>query len=194
MKLSQVLKEAITNLDWELVAKLYTNITGEFIEIPKPSHVIADPEILDIDDVHPIDVSQIIQVAPIEKKSEHGPSPEKRYNFVSSFTVSSKKESSEKGKQCKTVPFVKKAPGEFKPIDTGDNLDDTKSQNPMLVKLYGTPKQRQKNKNKSDNLVEVKCSICKKVEKVNPILASTYDPDEDYNSYRCNSCCVDKRR
>jgi hypothetical protein len=200
MKLSLVLKEAINNTDWELVAKVYTSITGEFIEIPKPLPPPIDPEVLDVDiDITTIDVSQkgsepsiLIQKKLPEKRGE--PYPEPTIRRESNFIVSSKNESfvpqkSDKGTPCKTRQFKKKNPGDILVTDTGEFDNEKASKNKQLKAMYGNKTHKKRKLRDVEPPIEVECRVCHKKELVPPVLAFTYDSDPEQNAYRCNDCC-----
>lgn len=215
MKLPEVLKQAIKDADWKKVCAVYTAITGEKIEPPKPKLVLPDFANMDIDinfgDDGPETVEQAGENA-LEEEEEQEVEPvslpsneEVSVDEAADFIEAASKKKSEpapkvgvvSGSQSKTEPIqVAKRKNRFKD-DLSVAAMHTKQRNPKLNLLYGDGSTRS-----TRDLIEgavdtgattdVQCSLCDKHEKVSLMLARGYSTDPNENTYRCNVCCTPK--
>lgn len=186
MKLPDVLKKGILEGDWELICKVYTGITGEPIEPPKPKEVNWADMDINIDLNLPIpmaeDGSPGIAVKPNEVEDD----------------ASDKDLVNEEWVESEDSTFVgdlegKKARRE--PVQTDISRENKFRDNPGVYKkervdlnpsLGVIPQPRKK---KKSSLVKVQCSVCDKKEEVSRSLSTKYSKDPEKNTYRCNGCC-----
>jgi hypothetical protein len=179
MKLPVLLKEAIIEGNWEKVCFIYTAITGEEISPPKPT--IIEKEKTEEEILKDLDLEPDIKIKREEKAN---------------FIATTKKEESSNdddydGKKiARKTPFIKhKIRPQLFTDDRTEAVDDLTENNQTLAKMYVSPRER----NRSNNLVKVECSICGKTLEVSSVLATTYDPDPSENSFKCDNCIVKRR-
>lgn len=189
MKLPDVLKKGILEGDWELICKVYTGITGEPIEPPKPKEINwAD---MDIDIGF---ASSGLTTTPVD---ENGLPGIVKLNEVED-DASDKDLVKEEWVESEDSTFVGSIEGKKarrEPIPTDISRENKFRDNPGVYKkervdlnpsLGVIPQPRKK---KKSSLVKVQCSICDKKEEVSRSLSTKYSKDPEKNTYRCNSCC-----
>lgn len=212
MKLPDALKHAVLTQDWEVVCKVYTTITGEPLEVPKPK----EPDWSNIDiaiNPQPTTTSGGSQPAyPTVKQDKDFwlKTPEADDKDVEAM-VKDIDDNVGKGEPIFEKPEIPEGTEDFMaPSRTEDALDSKKfgrkeriiqgerqnrfSDNPeVLAEVAGIgppPKQHRKKKDRS--LVTVVCAGCNQTFEVSPMLSRGYDPDPEMNRYHCNDCLASR--
>jgi hypothetical protein len=215
MKLPDVLKKGILEGDWDLICKVYTGITGEPIEPPKPkepdwANIDIDlgveddwaithpkvPVITYVDETGLPGIAVKIDETPGDAKLVPGTqikdvaddATEKALiedDWVEEDDSNFTGEADGAQARREQVEIVENRENKF--IDnTGVYKKERVDINPMM----GAPQREvEPEKKRKTGLVKVQCSICDKKEEVSRALASKYNKDPEKNTYRCNTCC-----
>jgi hypothetical protein len=191
MKLPEVLKKGILEGDWELICKVYTGITGEPIEPPKPK----EPDWADMD----IDISFAVPAAAdglpgvrfvpgtaIKDVSDDA----REQDLIEDDWIedeNSQFTGDADGAQARREKFEATEDRDNKFVDNqGVHKKERVDINPMMGASEREPEPEKKRKT---GLIKVQCSVCDKKEETSRSLATKYKKDPDNNTYRCNACC-----
>ena len=211
---SEILKIAVEQQDWQLICGLYTNITGEPLEIPKTqTEEVAEQE-------NPIEDILGKEYSIEELKYQNQPSPQEqdaelsdknidkvvdsRYN---DFTAPPRNYEGESGdnRRMRSEPvgsgrlenvvgvsklgFVDDMSESLVDPDTGENLTGQHKNDKI------TPRNKRKELGMNDtSLIDAKCSSCQKTIRVSPTIAFGYSDIDSQNNWKCNDCSTRRSR
>jgi hypothetical protein len=185
MTIKEAFYQGIQHGDWQQICQVYKRLTGE-----EPPALPAEKKKSIAEEVFGVDLDEEVdEVVELEKM---GLVKTDGFGVVTQDNDNNSEFYIEHGSAVKQ----NKRAGHFVPlsntntppgfVDDGSEFDDERVDKFPDNIILGIGKVRERKR--KCNLVDVKCAICGKQDKVSPILADGYDNDPQNNVYRCTHC------
>lgn len=203
MKLGEYFEQAIKEADWQRVCNVYRQITGKYIEPPKPKQlVLADIDMSLFEQTDTLPPSPP-PLPPAEQEmvdetnetwvEEESKGDEAQPEFIAPARQSEASPEDREKRMARREPI--KIP-KHRVNEWADDLtiaaNELVTEHPELG--VANPRPRGQAEHQTGNKILVVCSLCGKKEKVAPSLAVGWDAKPDLNTYKCNKCSTPKGR